>query len=130
MTDFNWTDKACDALRRLSFSRWLARRWKKPTLGCLDTATETPDLAPDSLPHAVSFLELKPHHCCWPLGDPFKPGFMFCGASKFPGYSYCLRHCRMAYQTRRAVSTSEFAGRAQMMQRAERAKMQAQAVSA
>jgi GcrA cell cycle regulator len=51
-------------------------------------------LAPDAV--NVTLLELKPHHCRWPIGDPCKADFRFCGADN-TGHSYCPWHSRMAY---------------------------------
>lgn len=54
------------------------------------------DLAPDSSSDAVPLLEIKPHQCRWPLGDPMEEGFLFCGSGT-GGESYCGRHRRVAY---------------------------------
>jgi GcrA cell cycle regulator len=34
--------------------------------------------------------------CCWPLGDPRKPDFRFCGKKRV-GRNYCDKHEKMAY---------------------------------
>lgn len=47
----------------------------------------------------VTFAELEPHHCRFPIGDPIKPDFAFCGGNKHDGYSYCGFHCRIAFET-------------------------------
>jgi GcrA cell cycle regulator len=42
--------------------------------------------------------------CCWPMGDPGKPGFRFCEADGVPGRPYCTTHCMVAYvRTRKAA---------------------------
>jgi GcrA cell cycle regulator len=41
-----------------------------------------------------AFLELEPHHCRWPVGEPSEPGFFFCGAVKLDDHSYCGAHHR------------------------------------
>lgn len=46
----------------------------------------------------VSILELRDSMCRWPLGDPSKPDFAFCGAKSVAGLPYCGHHCRIAYQ--------------------------------
>lgn len=51
---------------------------------------------PDS--QRVSILELRDSMCRWPLGDPAKPDFGFCGARSATGMPYCGHHCRLAYQ--------------------------------
>jgi GcrA cell cycle regulator len=55
----------------------LSRRFSLPRF-------EIPD--PDTFDNAIpleqrkQLLELKNNHCRWPIGDPCKPGFFFCGA--------------------------------------------------
>lgn len=46
----------------------------------------------------VSILELRETMCRWPLGDPQKPEFGFCGGRTVTGLPYCAVHCRVAYQ--------------------------------
>lgn len=36
-----------------------------------------------------SILDLEPHHCRWPIGEPTRG---FCGHRKAPGTSYCEAH--------------------------------------
>ncbi len=48
---------------------------------------------------SVSMLELTEKTCRWPLGDPKKAGFHFCGARPVPGVPYCGHHAMAAYQT-------------------------------
>lgn len=38
--------------------------------------------------------------CHWPVGDPKKPDFFFCGGGAVPGEAYCAGHCRVAYNGR------------------------------
>ena len=42
-------------------------------------------------------MQLTNKTCHWPVGDPDKPGFFFCGA-KIRRNAYCVRHARLAYQ--------------------------------
>ena len=46
----------------------------------------------------VSIMELRDSTCRWPLGDPSKPDFAFCGGRAVAGLPYCGHHCRIAYQ--------------------------------
>ena len=39
-----------------------------------------------------SLLELEDHDCRWPIGDPQKDGFHFCGAEQVRGQPYCPYH--------------------------------------
>ena len=41
--------------------------------------------------------------CCWPLGDPGKPGFRFCEAPIERGRPYCAPHVAVAYTGAPAV---------------------------
>jgi GcrA cell cycle regulator len=47
---------------------------------------------------SVSMLQLTEKTCRWPLGDPKKAGFHFCGARPVPGVPYCGHHATLAYQ--------------------------------
>lgn len=63
-------------------------------------AIEIIDLPPDESKVAVSLFKLKPQSCRWPLGDPRDLDAMrFCGADHRDGKPYCVRHCRLAYQS-------------------------------
>jgi GcrA cell cycle regulator len=49
---------------------------------------------------SIALLDLRDHHCRWPVGDPRRSGFAFCGeradlAAKRP---YCPHHARIAYR--------------------------------
>ena len=35
--------------------------------------------------------------CCWPIGEPGRPGFGFCGNPAIRGRPYCEEHCGTAY---------------------------------
>ena len=46
----------------------------------------------------VTLLDLEPHHCRWPIGDPQDADFAYCGAHKAQGHhSYCAEHLYRAY---------------------------------
>ena len=38
-----------------------------------------------------------PRECCWPIGEPARPGFRFCGAATEPSCPYCEVHAARAY---------------------------------
>lgn len=40
----------------------------------------------------VALLDLQPHHCKWPVGDPGAPGFGFCGDTRVEDTPYCAGH--------------------------------------
>jgi GcrA cell cycle regulator len=45
-----------------------------------------------------SLLELAGGHCRWPLSDPGKADFGFCGNDAIEGLSYCAGHAQIAYR--------------------------------
>ncbi|MCU1347749.1 MAG: GcrA cell cycle regulator [Acidobacteria bacterium] len=60
-------------------------------------------VAPD-WPGEVAWLEqLQSHHCRWPIGDPLKAGFSFCGRRRARG-PYCSEHGEVAYGPAQAAS--------------------------
>ncbi len=46
----------------------------------------------------VTIMELKEGMCRWPMGDPTKAEFRFCGGKCAIGTPYCTHHARIAYQ--------------------------------
>ena len=44
-----------------------------------------------------TLIELEPHHCRWPVGDPQSPDFFYCGADKCGDGPYCAAHHFVAY---------------------------------
>jgi GcrA cell cycle regulator len=45
-----------------------------------------------------TLLDLEPHDCRWPIGEPRQAGFHFCGERHLEGRPYCARHWSMAFQ--------------------------------
>jgi GcrA cell cycle regulator len=58
-----------------------------------------PQAAP--LMRRLHLVELEPHHCRWPIGDPHQPGFFFCANDKDGSSPYCPRHHGMAFASQR-----------------------------
>ncbi len=50
------------------------------------------------LSERVTIMDLRESMCRWPMGDPTKPEFRFCGARSVTGMPYCTHHARVAYQ--------------------------------
>ncbi len=81
------------------------RRTAKPSLPPLASALTRPVAAlPAPTPAlVVPPLPLPRRHgpsgqpCCWPLGEPGRPGFRFCGEGTAPGRPYCQEHTNVAY---------------------------------
>ena len=46
-------------------------------------------------------LDLEPHDCRWPIGEPRSPDFHFCGERQLEGRPYCALHWGMAFQPAR-----------------------------
>src|SRR5205823_2266277 len=46
--------------------------------------------------HNVTLLELEPHHCRYPIGDPKTKEFRFCGALRLDSKPYCARCLEIA----------------------------------
>ena len=65
------------------------QRILQPDMGPLETFKAEPDVA-----RVKSVLDLEPHHCRWPCGEPTDG---FCGEKHLPGLPYCERHSQRAY---------------------------------
>ena len=64
---------------------------------------ETPEAVVDDevaipMSERVTIMDLRESMCRWPMGDPTKPEFRFCGARSITGLPYCTHHARIAYQ--------------------------------
>lgn len=57
--------------------------------------------APASL--RLQLVELTEETCKWPVGDPMKEDFHFCGVRSGESSPYCSFHHRLAYRPREAV---------------------------
>ena len=51
-----------------------------------------------ALSQRCTLLQLTNETCRWPVGEPNKQGFFFCGAEPVEGKPYCAGHCRRAYE--------------------------------
>jgi hypothetical protein len=49
-----------------------------------------------------SLVELNSDCCHWPVGDPLKESFFFCGAVALGGSPYCPVHHARAYEPARS----------------------------
>jgi len=62
---------------------------------------ELTDIPPEQIEAPlVKLMDLRSHHCRWPIGEPSAPNFGFCGMHKFNGSSYCAKHWRVAFRRR------------------------------
>ncbi|MDQ0455228.1 GcrA family cell cycle regulator [Rhizobium paknamense] len=46
----------------------------------------------------LSLTDLTERTCKWPVGDPMKEDFHFCGCDSTEGSPYCAYHAKLAYQ--------------------------------
>ncbi|HEU6441362.1 MAG TPA: GcrA family cell cycle regulator [Microvirga sp.] len=70
----------------------------------LQPVREEPEVSVDEddvaipMSERVTIMDLRESMCRWPMGDPTKPEFRFCGARSITGLPYCTHHARIAYQ--------------------------------
>ena len=46
-----------------------------------------------------TILTVTPSCCHWPIGDPQRSGFFFCGAATDGKTAYCKRHAQVAFRS-------------------------------
>jgi GcrA cell cycle regulator len=51
-----------------------------------------------ALSERVTIMDLREHMCRWPLGDPGREDFRFCGNRTGQTGPYCVHHAAIAYQ--------------------------------
>jgi len=49
----------------------------------------------------ATIMTIRDHMCKWPIGDPSKDNFRFCGRKTDPATPYCDAHSQVAYQPSR-----------------------------
>jgi GcrA cell cycle regulator len=59
-------------------------------------ATEYDAIDP-ATPGLLRMMELRRHHCRWPLNNALGGEYYFCGDQKVAGRSYCEKHAAIAY---------------------------------
>ncbi|WP_409433253.1 GcrA family cell cycle regulator [Litorimonas sp. RW-G-Af-16] len=55
----------------------------------------------------ATILTLTDHMCKWPIGDPSKTDFRFCGRKTDPDEPYCKAHSMVAYQPSRRRGSNQ-----------------------
>lgn len=77
---------------------------ERPTQHRVDAAPKPPPPPPpppvsyvEEGPGLATVLTLDAHMCKWPIGDPRKATFTYCGRRRNEG-PYCIEHARVAYQ--------------------------------
>lgn len=103
-------------IRQGSASRPAKPRRKGPTLPALaaaapDASGQLPVPPPErtgrcsapapaprpAVPPRDPGLPHRAQPCCWPIGEPGRPGFRFCEGEAEPGRPYCPDHVSIAY---------------------------------
>lgn len=57
----------------------------------------------------ITFMELRPNTCRWPIGDPREPSLRFCGSTETGAGPYCPYHQHLAYVPASQVKRAEVA---------------------
>jgi len=71
-----------------------AKPKRVPMPQCLAKPPGSPPKAIE--PKRLTITQLKPNSCRWPLGDPSRPDFRYCGAHA-DTWPYCQAHRALAY---------------------------------
>ncbi|MBM6592960.1 GcrA family cell cycle regulator [Microvirga pudoricolor] len=71
---------------------------RQPPVEAVATDLSTEDDLAIPMSERVTIMDLRESMCRWPMGDPTKADFRFCGARCTPGIPYCTHHARIAYQ--------------------------------
>ena len=72
----------------------------------------------NSAPKNKTLLELEANECRWPVGDPRKPDFHFCGAQQVIGRPYCIEHWPLSFvpgKSRHTASIQQAAAAARQL---------------
>ena len=59
--------------------------------------TAEPELITIPVEQRKTLMQLTNKTCHWPVGDPGKTGFFFCGGETVTSLPYCSYHCRVAF---------------------------------
>ena len=83
------------AIRRTGARSTRQNRWRRRTPQARRLVQEPPPIQPEP----ISLAAARAGDCRWPLDDPLDvEGFHFCGASVWPGSSYCPGHHALAHR--------------------------------
>ncbi len=107
MIEFEWTPERVAELTKLwatglSASE-IGRRMgitKNAVVGKvrrLDLTMRRAPPPPKRAPSVVTLDRLSANMCSWPMGEPGKEDFRFCGQPALAAKPYCGEHCAMAY---------------------------------
>jgi|SRR5258708_5423514 len=103
---FSWTSESVSKLTAL-WSEKLPLRQIAAELGTTYKSASSKvrrlGLGEQSAPLKIDLGKVKRigRTCMWPVGDPSKSDFHFCGAKPVATRPYCLEHAQVAYQKAR-----------------------------
>lgn len=113
----DWTDDACDILRKMWSDGCSAREvagrlgvtrnaviGKANRMGLSHNSNAMREAERAARPSSP--LQLTERMCRWPIGHPGEPDFHFCGVQREPGRPYCDEHCALAYRGRSNVEAA------------------------
>jgi len=86
-----WTDDRVEVLSKL---------WAEG-LSASQIAKQLGGVTRNAVGEYATILTLSEHMCKWPIGDPSKSDFRFCGRKTDPTTPYCEAHSSVAYQPSR-----------------------------
>lgn len=69
---------------------------KRPRLNPIPYVAPDMKFAPIPKEPHRTIATLEATECRWPIGDPQKPGFRFCGHIRVPGSPYCEFHLKVS----------------------------------
>ena len=75
-----------------------------PSMRPMAAAAPEPEVLADPIANVIpmadrcTILDLTEATCRWPVGDPGKVDFFYCGSRTKTGMPYCAYHARIAYQ--------------------------------
>ncbi|MGE4482353.1 GcrA family cell cycle regulator [Acidocella sp.] len=73
------------------------KRTQGPTLPPLPASVSAPVPVLRAIAPAPKPQQPRALPCCWPIGEPGRPGFHFCNAAAVTGKPYCEEHAAIAY---------------------------------
>ena len=82
------------AVERVPFPQ---RNFSVVTAGQVMRPVSPPQPRPVATPTPPPAPRLSNATCCWPIGEPGKPGFTFCCDRALAGKPYCEAHAAQAY---------------------------------
>jgi GcrA cell cycle regulator len=90
-----WHEVPSDRLRLRKRENWRCPTWVATAKPHVDDSAIDLNIPPAQ---RRSLLELGNESCRWPVGDPARGDFFFCGRQSLAHHPYCADHCARAYR--------------------------------